>query len=338
MRRVSAAVCLSLALAACQPTPTTPAPISETAPASAPRENVIRGTATYRERLMLPSGSVLRVDLIDNQLADSAAAVIATIETPVTQGPPIAFTLPFDPGKLRPSGDYGLHASIRDGDGQLWFVTDTRTPATPGSTAPVRLTLLRVEGKTQASMVDTRWQCGEQKVAARFDAAPTSAVTLNFGERTLVLPQAQSASGARYADTSGNEFWNKGRASRLTLAGKAAVECRQIDTASPWDAARSRNVAFRAVGNEPGWLVEVGDGAAPTLHAELDYGEHVIDVASLGGGDGQWSGKSADGADVALSVDRSTCQDGMSGEDFPATATLRVGDKTYSGCGRYLGQ
>lgn len=338
MRRATAVVCLSLALVACQPsTPPPPAaiPDSSNAPIT-PAQTVIKGTATYRERIALPSGSQLQVQLVDRQLADSPAAVIASIDIAATQGPPFAFTLPFDPAKLRANGEYGLRASVRDSDGRLWFATDSHTPATPGSSAPVQVTLVRVAADARAHMTDTRWLCGEQRLAARFDPEPANTVTLNFGEAPLVLTQAMSASGARYTDKFNNEFWNKGQEARLTLAGKSPVDCRQIDTASPWDSARSRGQAFRAIGNEPGWLVEVGAGATPSLHAELDYGERVVDIAQANGGDGQWTGRSSEGVNVTLSVQRKDCQDGMSGEAFPATASLVVDEKTYSGCGRYL--
>jgi uncharacterized lipoprotein YbaY/uncharacterized membrane protein len=341
MRRASAVACFAIALAACQPSPpppAAPADAATTSAASSPVRNVIQGTATYRERIALPAGTQLQVQLVDRQLADSPAAVIASIDIPATQGPPFAFSLPFEPGKLRANGDYGLHASLRDGDGRLWFVTDSHTPATPGSSAPVQITLVRVATDARAHMTDTRWLCGEQRLAARFDPEPANTVTLNFGGPPLVLNQATSASGARYTDKFNNEFWNKGRDARLTLAGKSPVDCRQVDTASPWDSARSRGLAFRATGNEPGWLVELGAGANPNLHAELDYGERVVDVAQASGGDGQWQGRASNGAEVSLAIQRQPCQDAMSGEAFPAAASLVVDGKTYSGCGRYLSE
>lgn len=49
-----------------------------------------------------------------------------------------------------------------------------------------------------------------------------------------------------------------------------------------------------------------------------------------------FGGRSADGIDVVLRLYDKACSDGMSDESYPATITLEVGDKTYSGCGRYL--
>lgn len=77
-----------------------------------------------------------------------------------------------------------------------------------------------------SGMVDTQWQCGTQRVVARFDNAAGS-VNLTHERGELVLPQAVSASGARYADGNGNEFWNKGNEATLTLSGQEASSCQQ---------------------------------------------------------------------------------------------------------------
>lgn len=111
-----------------------------------------------------------------------------------------------------------------------------------------------------------------------------------------------------------------------------------VASTAPWDKAKARNVGFRAVGNEPGWLVEVGLGEAPGLHAELDYGDRIIDVArtqALPGNSGV-AGTATDGVTVELRIQREPCSDDMSGERFLASVQLRVGDRSYRGCGRFL--
>jgi uncharacterized membrane protein len=108
--------------------------------------------------------------------------------------------------------------------------------------------------------------------------------------------------------------------------------------ASPWEQARVRGIAFRGIGNEPGWLVEVGAGDTPALHAELDYGERKIDIAHVqahpaGAG---YKGTTGDGVAVELHLQRGNCSDGMSDQTYPVSTRLTVGDKTYAGCGRFL--
>jgi membrane-bound inhibitor of C-type lysozyme len=67
------------------------------------------------------------------------------------------------------------------------------------------------------------YQCGDLAVTGRFTP---SQVTLDYAGKTLALPQAVSASGARYADGQGNEFWGKGlKDATFTLAGQPARTC-----------------------------------------------------------------------------------------------------------------
>ena len=334
-----AAMALALSLAACQPRESTTAP----APSMTQGAHAVTGNATYRERIMPPPGSSLRVQLLDNLLADTPKAVIA--ETTVTDfaGPPIAFTLPFDPAKLRPNGQYGLHATLSGPDGKPMFLSDTRVSVDPSANVPVEIPMIMVGASPAgapaqaAAPAPTNWQCGDLRVGATFDNV-AQRVTLSYSGRSRTLPLAVAASGARYADDIGNEFWTKGDSGTLTLDGEKH-ECTRTNLASPWDDARSRGIAFRAVGNEPGWLVEVGRGDAPSLHAQLDFGSRNIDIASVqprAKGEG-WTGKTANGTQVELVTQRKPCQDDA-GASFDVTAQLHAGGKTYTGCGAFLGE
>ena len=331
-RLLPTTVCL-LALAACQSPATAPAP--DGTPTSSQASAVIQGRATYLQRIAPPPGAVLSVQLIDNQLADTPAAVIASAEFADVQGPPFAFSLPYDPAKLRPNGQYGLHAGLRDGEGKLWFVTDTRVPVTPGSATAVEFRMVQAGAEPAAAPATTYWQCGDQRISARFDTAAHQ-VALDVGGKVLTLSHAASAAGARYADAAGNTFWSKGTDATLTLAGGADQPCRQTEQGSPWDAAKARGSVFRALGTEPGWSVEVGGGASPRLWAELDYGEHRIDVPEARRTAEGYAGSTPDGRPVSLIAKKEDCNDGMSDNQYPASVVLTVGGKTYRGCGRFL--
>ena len=331
-RLLPTTVCL-LALAACQSPATAPTP--DGTPTSSQPAAVIQGRALYLQRIAPPPGAVLSVQLIDNQLADTPAAVIASAEFTDVQGPPFAFSLPYDPAKLRPNGQYGLHAGLRDGEGKLWFVTDTRVPVTPGSAKPVEFRMVQAGTDPAIAPATTYWQCGDQRISARFDTAMHQ-VALHVGGKVLTLPHAASASGARYADAAGNTFWSKGMEATLTLAGAADQPCRQTDQGSPWDAAKARGSVFRGIGTEPGWSVEVGGGASPRLWAELDYGELEIDVPGTRRTAEGYVGSTRDGRAVSLVTKKEHCNDGMSDNAYPASVILTVGGKTYRGCGRFL--
>jgi uncharacterized lipoprotein YbaY/uncharacterized membrane protein len=329
-------------LVACEPRQNATTGASPTpAPPMTQGAHAVTGNATYRERILPPPGATLRVQLLDNLLADTPKAVIAETTVEDFAGPPIAFTLPFDPAKLRANGQYGLHATLAGPDGAPVFVSNTRVPVDPSANVPVEIAMVHVGAPVAgaspepASPPPTNWQCGDLRVGATFDNV-AQRVTLSYSGRTRSLPLAMSGSGARYADDIGNEFWTKGDSGTLTLDGEKH-ECTLTKQASPWDDARARGIAFRAVGNEPGWMVEVGRGEAPTLHAQLDFGSRKLDIASVqprAKGDG-WTGTSASGTQVELVAERKPCQDD-SGAKFDVTAQLRAGGKTYTGCGAFL--
>jgi uncharacterized membrane protein len=212
----------------------------------------------------------------------------------------------------------------------------TSTPTVPpADTAPAAPTPQPRPSQAGTAM---HWQCGELLVDTETNAAGES-LRLRFSGRSLVLPHVESLTGARYADGTGNEFMRQGDSAVLILAGEDQRDCTRSERASPWTEAAERGIAYRAVGSEPGWLVEVGSGDDPPMHAVLDYGERTLDLAHATGISSTpgYGGKLADGTDVVLRTRREPCRDGMSGEAFATSAELTVGGKVYRGCGAYLG-
>jgi uncharacterized membrane protein len=159
-------------------------------------------------------------------------------------------------------------------------------------------------------------------------------VRLDANGRGWTLPLVRSASGARYADARGTVFWSKGTTAVLEIDGEPPRDCVQARQPSPWNEALLGGVAFRAVGNEPGWFVEVDPGEAPRLRATLDYGERRIELDAVSVASGFVG--DAGGERVRLEIERGDCRDGMSGQRFEARATLHVGTTRYSGCGGWL--
>ncbi len=104
-----------------------------------------------------------------------------------------------------------------------------------------------------------------------------------------------------------------------------------------WHKAKLRGVSFRAIGQEPAWLLEITNGTEILLvtnygesRSSFPYAEPVVHqeqrrrVFALG----------ADSAVVEILGE--PCQDVMSGEQFPASVTIRLSDTTLEGCGRTL--
>lgn len=82
-----------------------------------------------------------------------------------------------------------------------------------------------LEHDTPITVAETRWICASgDEFATR--SAP-GAAALHAGEFVIALPQAVSASGARYAD-SGTEFWNRGEFARIVFDGEDHGECSRV--------------------------------------------------------------------------------------------------------------
>ncbi|HRN62494.1 MAG TPA: MliC family protein [Luteimonas sp.] len=215
--------------------------------------------------------------------------------------------------------------------------TPGQQPAPPAAETPVDM-----QPSADAApppMPDTasaHFRCGDLLVGAVFDNSAGN-LSLSINTRQMLLPQAVAASGARYADDQGNEFWNKGDEATLTLDG-ASLACSVTDEVSPWDDARSRGVVFRGLGTEPFWSLEVDGGPVPQMRLDLAMGERklvVAQAAALDDGKG-YAGTADDGSAVSLRITDGDCSDGMSDQTYPASIALDVGTETFNGCGARL--
>jgi uncharacterized lipoprotein YbaY len=131
MRRLSVALCtaLILPLAACQ---------------GADKSVTVKGEASYLEKIVLPPGSMLHVQVVDTRRADKAH-VIAEDKFPAT-GVPIPFQLEVEAAKIEPNVPYGVRASVRNVNEKLEFASDTATPVDLKSPAPLEIQMNRAAG------------------------------------------------------------------------------------------------------------------------------------------------------------------------------------------------
>jgi putative lipoprotein len=89
--------------------------------------DVIRGSATYRERIALPPGTTLELELLDVSKADAPAVVIASDSIPVLRQVPIPFALAFDPSLIDEKNNYALTAKLMH-EGAVLFRSTAITP------------------------------------------------------------------------------------------------------------------------------------------------------------------------------------------------------------------
>lgn len=131
--------------------------------AAAAQGGMLRGTATYRERIALPPGAMLEVVLEETSRADAPATRIAEARIPVQGQVPIAFALPFDLARIEPHLTYAVRATLSR-DGRVLFRTDRiHQVLTRGAGDSVELLLVRAAAATTevppalAALAGPRW-------------------------------------------------------------------------------------------------------------------------------------------------------------------------------------
>jgi len=121
----------------------------------------------------------------------------------------------------------------------------------------------------------------------------------------------------------------------LTTDDARQITFRRLESSSLQDA-RARGVNFRAVGQEPGWVVEQDE----QITAVLDYGATQLMIPTPSAdtaADGTVTyDTSTDTDHLLLTIKKKICIDSMSGESHQSTVQLQVNDKNYQGCGDWL--
>jgi uncharacterized membrane protein len=110
-------------------------------------------------------------------------------------------------------------------------------------------------------------------------------------------------------------------------------------TATPWEEARRRGVEFRAIGQEPGWSLDIDQGGM--IEYAGDYGQTRISVPTPDAERDTAARRTSyavrsDSHDIAIVIREEACQDVMSGEAFTHAVTVRADGKEVRGCGRVL--
>jgi putative lipoprotein len=156
--------------------------------------------------------------------------------------------------------------------------------------------------------------------------------------RTAELTQVPAASGARYEATD-LLFWSRGEEALIEAGGQVFSGCVNRPGEAAWEDARLRGVDFRAVGSEPGWLLEI---TPARLRLNAAYGERRLEFPGvepefdLAARRTRYRSEQG-GQRLTVTIVGRPCRDLMSGEAFPAAVTVELEDGTVlRGCGRPL--
>ncbi len=122
--KLSAALALALGAVACAPSyQQAVPPIAEVAISH------VQGTASYRERILMPAGSTLTVKVLDVSRADAPSETISEASYTLDgSGPPYSFDLRVFMDKINPQHTYVVRAELRDPMGRLKFTTGQSHP------------------------------------------------------------------------------------------------------------------------------------------------------------------------------------------------------------------
>lgn len=173
--------------------------------------------------------------------------------------------------------------------------------------------------------------------SVRFSIRPSGdSVVLSLPDRTAALPRVEAASGAKYA-AGGVVFWVKGAEASLETGGASHTGCRGRAAGDPWEEAALMGVEFRAVGQEPGWALDLAEGR--WIRYVGDYGATRAYAASPRQVRGATEGSvvydaEPEGRALRVEIRQAPCRDAMSGQSFTHVVTVRLDTSTVKGCGR----
>ena len=120
-----------------------------------------------------------------------------------------------------------------------------------------------------------------------------------------------------------------------TQSGQPGFDEESIDNV--WHRAKLRSVAFRAIGQEPGWLLEITNGTEILL--VTDYGQHRNSypyVEPVVYKEERRTQYVLEGYDIIVEISGQRCSDVMSGEEFEVSVSIIMTDRQLEGCGRAL--
>jgi membrane-bound inhibitor of C-type lysozyme/uncharacterized membrane protein len=180
------------------------------------------------------------------------------------------------------------------------------------------------------------WQCADGQTLVMRNLFREKAIAIDFHDGTRRLDQTASASGARYADGV-VVFWTKGSTATLERQGSPPVQCDERRADSLREDARVRGVVYRALGNEPGWILEIGPADRLSWTTNFGQDRHDFEQASATtapDGTITYTARN-DASTIKATIKAERCVD--DGEvEFDHVVTVESGGQTLRGCGTRL--
>ena len=130
-----------------------------------------------------------------------------------------------------------------------------------------------------------------------------------------------------------------GQEASLEDSGVKHLLCKNDRRQAIWEHAKLNGADYRAIGNEPGWTLEIRNQGSIILITDYGSTQHEfrlpkpeIDKTNR---ITRYQSKDSD-HELILMISGEACLDSMSGEEFSSKATVTLDGKILRGCGRAL--
>lgn len=197
---------------------------------------------------------------------------------------------------------------------------------------------IRIQDRAGDVLADTSFQPRAQVPITFAVEIPTARIDTS---RAYALSARLEASEGRMAwETPSPEMVLTQGAPRQVDLVLQAERRPQAPAADPWRHARERGVGFRAMGQEPDWMMDVHGTIVTPTRVVLTVGEEAYQFDQVirdedGEGNLRYRASAAERRFEAVIEDR-LCHDVLTGEEFEALVSVRWNDSTFEGCGRGL--
>ncbi len=167
-------------------------------------------------------------------------------------------------------------------------------------------------------------------------------VELQKGEAWLFLPtgtvkamQQQSASGVKYS-VDNIVYWSKGYEATLDV-GKKRYRCKNDGIAATFERAKLSGVAFRAIGNEPGWILEITSDKQVLFLTNLGQDKTYFEVIEKFSDYSSTEYEMHSNNNVMhVRIENSRCRDTMVDRVYESTVYINFDGVNMKGCGKAL--
>jgi len=153
-------------------------------------------------------------------------------------------------------------------------------------------------------------------------------------ELSSSLDRVPSASGEKY-EKEGTVFWVEGYEAMLKTASSSYKSCSNNRSKAVWEDAKLRGNDFRAIGNEPGWYLEIANKGKKTLLV-TNYGQERYELSLPRPYTSAKTSRYRIKGFLDIWIESGRCIDSMTGHHFSSRVSIKLEDKTYKGCGKAL--